>query len=71
MNKGRGYMFKPDQHFYKVVGLFFAHNLPHRTEARPLFMWSIPHKVWSCNQDIRRFAFHVFFSPLWWITCKL
>ena len=30
MNKGRDDMFKPNQLFLNVVGLFFAHNLPHR-----------------------------------------
>ena len=44
MNKGRGYMSKPDQHFYKVVGLFFCPYLSALSRGnRPLFMWSIPH----------------------------
>ena len=39
-------MFKPNQLFFDVVGLFFAHNLPHQHEGvRPLFMWSTPHSV--------------------------
>lgn len=31
-------------------------------------MWSIPHCVEMQIDRIRRFAFHVFFCPLWWIT---
>ena len=33
-----------------------------------ILMWSIPHCVEMQIDRIRRFAFHVFFCPLWWIT---
>ena len=43
---------------------FFAHtSAAYSLEARPSVMRSTPHKVWRCSQDIRRFAFHVFFCP--------
>lgn len=38
MNKGRDDMFKPNQLFLNVVGLFFAHNLPHRYEGNSPFV---------------------------------
>ena len=48
--------------------IFLPIHLPHKPEARPSIMRSTPHKVWRCNQDIRRFAFHVFFGPSWRIS---
>lgn len=38
MNKGRDDMFKPNQLFLNVVGLFFAHNMPHRYEGSKPFV---------------------------------
>lgn len=70
MNKGRDDMFKPNQLFLNVVGLFFLPIICHigTRGASPLFMWSIPHFCGDAKDRIRRFAFHVFFSPLWWIS---
>lgn len=36
-----------------------------------MFMWSIPHCVEMQIDRIRRFAFHVFFSPLWRISMSV
>nr|DAW02232.1 MAG TPA: hypothetical protein [Caudoviricetes sp.] len=45
---------------------FFAHNCRIVTEGmRPLFMRSTPHSVEMQKDRIRRFAFHVFYCPLW------
>ena len=46
--------------------------VPFRIEPRESPFVHVEHSIYNvgCNQDIRRFAFHVFFSPLWWITCK-
>lgn len=58
-------MFKPDQLFFDVVGLFFCPYICRiePRDVRPLFMWSIPHCVEMQTDRIRRFAFHVFFQP--------
>lgn len=56
--------------FSKRCGLiFFAHNLPHRYEGSKPFV-HVEHSTWcgDARDRIRRFAFHVFFSPLWWIS---
>lgn len=56
--------------FSKRCGLiFFAHNLPHRYEGeQALCSCGALRMVWRCQDRIRRFAFHVFFSPLWRIS---
>lgn len=56
--------------FSKRCGLiFFAHNLPHRYEGSKPFVHA-EHSAWcgDARDRIRRFAFHVFFSPLWRIS---
>ena len=56
--------------FSKRCGLIFLPIICHigTRGASPLFMWSIPHFCGDAKDRIRRFAFHVFFSPLWWIS---
>lgn len=64
MNKGRDDMFKPNQLFLNVVGLFFAHNLPHRYEGSKPFVHAEHSALCGDARDrIRRFAFHVFLLP--------
>lgn len=56
--------------FSKRCGLIFL-PITCRIDTRvirPLFMRSTPHDVEMPRQNIRRFAFHVFFSPLWRIS---
>jgi hypothetical protein len=52
--------------FLMLWAYFFAHNCRIVTEGmRPLFMRSTPHSVEMQTDRIRRFAFHVFYCPLW------
>ena len=66
INKGRGYMFKPDQHFLlRLWAYFFARNLPHRIRARPLFMRSTPHSVEMQIKIYGGSPSTCFYCPLW------
>ena len=66
IDKGRGYMFKPDQHFLlRLWAYFFARNLPHRIRARPLFMRSTPHSVEMQIKIYGGSPSTCFYCPLW------
>lgn len=52
INKGRGYMFKPDQNFYRLWAYFFAHNLPHQHGVYALCLCGALHIVWRCSLKI-------------------
>ena len=52
MNKGRGYMFKPDQHFLlRLWAYFFARTFPHRAWGEALCSCGAFHIVWRCKRQ--------------------
>lgn len=66
--------FSPNWRVFLAIPQNFLANSLHVSILMPTFaiakilMWSIPHCVEMQIDRIRRFAFHVFFCPLWWIT---
>lgn len=70
INKGRGYMFKPDQLFFDVVGLFFF-PITCRIEPRgdALCLCGALRIVWRCRQtEYGGSPSTCFFCPLWRIS---
>lgn len=70
INKGRGYMFKPDQLFLMLWAYFFAHTSAASSRGTcALCLCGAFHIVWRCRQtEYGGSPSTCFFSPLWWIT---